>query len=168
MGKYGIRGQNPIQSGLVGFCWVDQATISSATPENPGRARITAPYVIGFDSFSSFSLSQTFRASSEFSLKGITFGMFAAFVVELYARYVRLHTSSSSSIFLTRRARRRRFVDQHRGPLPRRAFEDVFEPEGRAWQAGLTITYPLGRLGEKARYRDELALHQLEQKILVA
>jgi outer membrane protein len=56
-----------------------------------------------------------------------------------------------------------------------RAFEDVFESERSAWQAGLTITYPLGRVGEKARYRqartalsrDELALHQLEQQILV-
>jgi outer membrane protein len=56
------------------------------------------------------------------------------------------------------------------------AFEDVFESERSTWQAGLTVTYPLGRVGEKARYRqartalsrEELALHQLEQQILVS
>jgi outer membrane protein len=58
----------------------------------------------------------------------------------------------------------------------RRAFEDAFDPESSAWQIGLSVTYPLGRVGEKARYRQartalsrgELALHQLEQQILVS
>jgi outer membrane protein len=58
----------------------------------------------------------------------------------------------------------------------RRAFEDAFDSERRSWQLGLSVTYPLGRVGEKARYRqsrtalsrDELALHQLEQQILVS
>ena len=57
-----------------------------------------------------------------------------------------------------------------------RAFSNVFEPERSAWQAGLSITYPLGRVGEKARFRqatraqtrDELAVHKLEQDVLVA
>jgi outer membrane protein TolC len=57
----------------------------------------------------------------------------------------------------------------------RRAFEDAFDSERSAWQVGLSVTYPIGRVGEKARYRqsrtalsrDELALHQLEQEILV-
>jgi outer membrane protein len=58
----------------------------------------------------------------------------------------------------------------------RRAFEDAFDSERSAWQLGLSVTYPLGRVGEKARYRQsrtalsrsELALHQLEQQILVS
>jgi outer membrane protein TolC len=58
----------------------------------------------------------------------------------------------------------------------RRAFEDAFDSERSAWQVGLSVTYPIGRVGEKARYRqsrsalsrDELALHQLEQQILVS
>lgn len=57
-----------------------------------------------------------------------------------------------------------------------RAFSNAFEPERSAWQAGLSITYPLGRVGEKARFRqatraqqrDELAIHKLEQDVLVA
>ena len=57
-----------------------------------------------------------------------------------------------------------------------RAWSNAFEPERNAWQAGLNITYPLGRVGEKARFRqagraltrDELAVHQLEQNTLVA
>jgi outer membrane protein TolC len=57
-----------------------------------------------------------------------------------------------------------------------RAFSNAFEPERSAWQAGFTITYPLGRAGEKARFRqathavsrDELLVHQLEQDVLVA
>lgn len=47
---------------------------------------------------------------------------------------------------------------------------------GRQWQAGLTLRVPLGRAGEKARYRqsqaaldrDELSLRQREQEILVS
>jgi outer membrane protein len=57
-----------------------------------------------------------------------------------------------------------------------RAFSNAFEPERSAWQAGLSITYPLGRVGEKARFRqatraqtrDELAVHRLEQDVLLA
>ena len=57
-----------------------------------------------------------------------------------------------------------------------RAFSNVFEPERSAWQAGLSISYPFGRVGEKARFRqatraqtrDELAIHKLEQDVLVA
>src|SRR6185295_8110555 len=57
-----------------------------------------------------------------------------------------------------------------------RAFSNAFEPERSAWQAGLSITYPLGRVGEKARFRqatraqtrDELAIRKLEQDVLVA
>jgi outer membrane protein TolC len=57
-----------------------------------------------------------------------------------------------------------------------RAWTNAFEPEHSAWQAGLNVTYPLGRVGEKARFRqatravsrDELAVHQLEQNTLVA
>lgn len=57
-----------------------------------------------------------------------------------------------------------------------RAWSNVFEPERSAWQAGLNLSYPLGRVGEKARFRqagrallrDELAVHQLEQNTLVA
>lgn len=57
-----------------------------------------------------------------------------------------------------------------------RAFSNVFEPERSGWQAGLSITYPLGRVGERARFRqatraqtrDELAVHRLEQEVLVA
>jgi len=57
-----------------------------------------------------------------------------------------------------------------------RAFSSAFAPERSAWQAGLSITYPLGRVGEKARFRqatraqtrDELAIHKLEQDVLVA
>jgi outer membrane protein len=57
----------------------------------------------------------------------------------------------------------------------RGAFDDAFDSERSAWQVGLSATYPIGRVGEKARYRQsrtalsrgELALHQLEQEILV-
>jgi outer membrane protein len=57
-----------------------------------------------------------------------------------------------------------------------RAFSNAFEPERSAWQAGFSITYPLGRVGEKARFRqatraqtrDELAIRKLEQDVLVA
>lgn len=56
------------------------------------------------------------------------------------------------------------------------AWSNAFEPERSAWQAGLNITYPLGRVGEKARFRqatraltrDELTMHQLEQNTLAA
>jgi outer membrane protein len=57
-----------------------------------------------------------------------------------------------------------------------RAFSNVLEPERSSWQVGLNITYPLGRIGEKARFRqathaltrDELAVHKLEQDVLIA
>ena len=57
-----------------------------------------------------------------------------------------------------------------------RAWSNAFEPERSAWQAGLSVTYPLGRQGEKARFRqathaltrDELAMHQLEQNVLLS
>ena len=57
-----------------------------------------------------------------------------------------------------------------------RAWSNAFEPERSAWQAGLNVTYPLGRVGEKARFRqasralmrDDLAVHQLEQNTLLA
>lgn len=56
------------------------------------------------------------------------------------------------------------------------AWSNAFEPERSAWQAGLNVTYPLGRVGEKARFRqatralsrDELAVRQLEQDTLAA
>jgi outer membrane protein len=56
------------------------------------------------------------------------------------------------------------------------AWSNAFQPEHSAWQAGLNITYPLGRAGEKARARqaaralsrDELAVQRLEQDTLVA
>lgn len=56
------------------------------------------------------------------------------------------------------------------------AFANVFEPERSSWQAGLSITYPLGRAAERARFRqathaltrDELAVRQLEQDVLLA
>jgi outer membrane protein TolC len=55
------------------------------------------------------------------------------------------------------------------------AFSDAFGEEGSSWQAGLTVTYPWGRSGEKARHRqakaglrrEQLALQQLEQDVLV-
>jgi outer membrane protein TolC len=57
----------------------------------------------------------------------------------------------------------------------RRAFDRAVASESSSWQAGVTMTYPLGRTGEKARYRqskaalnrDQLALQQLEQDTLV-
>lgn len=57
----------------------------------------------------------------------------------------------------------------------RRAFSNAIEPERSGWQAGFSVTYPLGRKGEKARFRqathaytrDELAVKQLEQDVLV-
>jgi outer membrane protein len=57
-----------------------------------------------------------------------------------------------------------------------RAWSNALEPEHSAWQAGLNVTYPLGRVGEKARLRqatravsrDDLAVHQLEQNTLAA
>lgn len=56
------------------------------------------------------------------------------------------------------------------------AWSNAFAPERSAWQAGLNVTYPLGRIAEKARLRqadralmrDELAVQQLEQSTLVA
>lgn len=58
----------------------------------------------------------------------------------------------------------------------RGAFSGISEPDGHTWQAGLTITYPLGRVAEKARFRQsryalsqaELRAKQLEQDVLVA
>jgi outer membrane protein len=58
----------------------------------------------------------------------------------------------------------------------RGAFSGISEPDGHTWQAGLSITYPLGRLAEKARFRQsrfaltqaELRAKQLEQDVLVA
>jgi outer membrane protein TolC len=58
----------------------------------------------------------------------------------------------------------------------RGAFSGISEPDGHTWQAGLTITYPLGRVAEKARFRQsryaltqaELRARQLEQDVLVA
>jgi outer membrane protein TolC len=55
------------------------------------------------------------------------------------------------------------------------AFERALERENSVWQAGLTLTYPWGRRGEKARYRQSevllqrqyLALEQQEQDLLV-
>lgn len=57
----------------------------------------------------------------------------------------------------------------------RGAFDKAFDAQQSSWQAGLTVTYPLGRVGEKARYRQshaalnrsQLALQQLEQDVLV-
>jgi outer membrane protein TolC len=57
----------------------------------------------------------------------------------------------------------------------RSAFDRAFASERSSWQAGVTLRYPLGRVGEKARYRqaratlnrDQLALQQLEQDTLV-
>ena len=57
-----------------------------------------------------------------------------------------------------------------------RSFSNALQPEQSSWQAGLLITYPLGHVGEKARLRqathaltrDELAVHKLEQDVLVA
>jgi outer membrane protein TolC len=56
------------------------------------------------------------------------------------------------------------------------AWSNAFEPERSAWQAGLNVTYPLGRVGEKARFRqasralmrDELSVQRLEQNTLAA
>jgi outer membrane protein len=58
----------------------------------------------------------------------------------------------------------------------RGAFSGISEPDGHTWQAGLTITYPLGRMAEKARFRQsrfaltqaELRAKALEQDVLVA
>lgn len=55
------------------------------------------------------------------------------------------------------------------------AFSDAFGQESSSWQAGLTVTYPWGRSGEKARHRQaqaglrrqELSVRQLEQDVLV-
>lgn len=57
----------------------------------------------------------------------------------------------------------------------RGAFSHTFAGDDNAWQAGLLVTYPIGRRGEKARYRQsqsrltrqELQLKQLEQDILL-
>ena len=58
----------------------------------------------------------------------------------------------------------------------RGAFSGISEPDGHNWQAGITITYPLGRVAEKARFRQsrfalsqaELLEKQLEQDVLVS
>ena len=58
----------------------------------------------------------------------------------------------------------------------RGAFSGIEEPDGHSWQAGISITYPLGRIAEKARFRQsrfaltqaELREKQLEQDVLVA
>jgi outer membrane protein TolC len=58
----------------------------------------------------------------------------------------------------------------------RGSFSGVTEPDGHTWQAGITITYPLGRVAEKARFRQsryalsqaELREKQLEQDVLVS
>jgi len=58
----------------------------------------------------------------------------------------------------------------------RGAFSGLTTPDGSLWQGGLSITYPLGRAAEKARYRqskyaltrEELLAKQLEQDILVS
>ncbi|MEJ1961220.1 MAG: TolC family protein [Gammaproteobacteria bacterium] len=58
----------------------------------------------------------------------------------------------------------------------RGAFSGISEPDGHSWQAGVSITYPLGRTAEKARFRQsryalsqaELREKQLEQDVLVA
>jgi outer membrane protein TolC len=58
----------------------------------------------------------------------------------------------------------------------RAAFSAVIQPQESSWEADLTFIYPLGRVGQKARFRqashallrDELAVHQLEQRVLVS
>jgi outer membrane protein TolC len=58
----------------------------------------------------------------------------------------------------------------------RGSFSGITEPDGHTWQAGISITYPLGRVAEKARFRQtryaltqaELIEKQLEQDVLVA
>jgi outer membrane protein TolC len=58
----------------------------------------------------------------------------------------------------------------------RGSFSGISEPDGHNWQAGISITYPLGRVAEKARFRQsryaltqaELREKQLEQDVLVA
>jgi len=57
----------------------------------------------------------------------------------------------------------------------RAAFDNAFIADNRGWQAGLALTYPLGRMAEKAQFRQarstlsqqELGVEQLEQNILV-
>ena len=57
----------------------------------------------------------------------------------------------------------------------RGAYSGAFAGDNSSWQAGLTLIYPLGRVGEKARYRQSraavrrqvLRIQQLEQDILV-
>jgi outer membrane protein TolC len=56
-----------------------------------------------------------------------------------------------------------------------RAWSDAFGEDRGSWTAGLTVTYPLGRVAEKARFsqsraamnRQGLLVQQLEQDILV-
>lgn len=58
----------------------------------------------------------------------------------------------------------------------RGSFSGISEPDAHNWQAGISITYPLGRVAEKARLRQsryaltqaELLEKQLEQDVLVA
>ena len=58
----------------------------------------------------------------------------------------------------------------------RGSFSGITEPDGHTWQAGISVTYPLGRVAEKARFRQsryalnqaELREKQLEQDVLVA
>jgi outer membrane protein len=58
----------------------------------------------------------------------------------------------------------------------RGSFSGITDPDGHNWQAGISITYPLGRVAEKARFRQsryaltqaELREKQLEQDVLVA
>ena len=57
----------------------------------------------------------------------------------------------------------------------RAAFDNAFIADNRGWQAGLALTYPLGRMAEKAQFRQarstlsqqELGVEQLGQNILV-
>lgn len=58
----------------------------------------------------------------------------------------------------------------------RGSFSGITEPDGHTWQAGISITYPLGSVAEKARFRQsryaltqaELREKQLEQDVLVS
>jgi outer membrane protein TolC len=58
----------------------------------------------------------------------------------------------------------------------RGSISGITEPDGHTWQAGISITYPLGSVAEKARFRQsryaltqaELREKQLEQDVLVS
>jgi outer membrane protein TolC len=55
------------------------------------------------------------------------------------------------------------------------AFDNMANRDGNSWQVDLTVSYPWGRVSDKARYRQSLSIlsqqtltiHQLEQNILV-